>query len=163
MKKDVRLYNMIMPLWLVLAFPVMWLPTLAGNFIIDSIVLLILLKIKKKENKKDIWKGCILKVWAFGMLADIIGGAVLVAISIFLEKIRRYEASNAIIFNPWANPLSAVSVLFCMALSSVLIYLFDKKISFKKVFDDESDRRCFALAFAVITTPWLFASSIVIQ
>ena len=97
------------------------------------------------------------------MLADIIGGAALVAISIFLEKIRRYEASNAIIFNPWANPLSAVSVLLCMALSSAFIYLFDKKISFKKVFDDESDRKWFALAFAVITTPWLFVSSIVLQ
>ena len=163
MKKDVRLYNMIMPLWLVIAFPVMWLPTLAGNFLIDSIVLLILLKIKKEEDKKQIWKGCIVGVWIFGMLSDIIGGAALVAISIFLEKTGFYRASNAIIFNPWTHPLAAVSVIFCMALSSLFIYLFDKKISFAKVFDDEGDRKWFALAFAIITTPWLFASSIVIR
>ena len=162
MKKQVRLYNMIMPLWLLLAMPAMWLPTLAGNFIIDSAVLMILLKIKKKEGKKQIWKSCILKVWAFGMLSDIIGGAVLVGLDLLLDILDLHKASAAIMLNPWVNPIAAVCVILCMALSSVFIYLFDSRLSFKRTFEEEKERRQFALYFAVITTPWLFASSIVV-
>ena len=162
MKKDVKLYNMIMPLWLLLAMPMWWLPTLAGNFLIDSIVLLILLKIKKKENKKSIWKSCILKVWAFGMLSDIIGGAVLIGLDLLLDALSFHKAASAIMLNPWVSLPAAVCVIICMALSSVLIYFFDSRISFKKAFEDVSERRWFSLAFAVITTPWLFASSIVV-
>ncbi len=162
MKKQIRLYNIIMPLWLLMAFPAMWLPTLAGNYIIDSAVLLLLLKIKKKSGKKQIWKSCILKVWAFGMLSDIIGGAVLVGLDLLLDALGLHKASAAIMNNPWVNPIAAVSVMLCMALSSVFIYLFDSRVSFKKTFDEEKERKQFALYFAVITTPWLFASSIVV-
>lgn len=162
MKKQIRLYNIIMPLWLLLAMPTMWLPTLAGNFIIDSAVLMILLKIKKTDGKKQLWKSCILKVWAFGMLSDIIGGAVLVGIDLLLDALGAHKASAAIMNNPWVNPIAAVCVILCMALSSVFIYLFDSRVSFKKTFEDEKERKRFALYFAIITTPWLFASSIVV-
>ena len=162
MKNEVRLYNMIMPLWLLLALPVMWLPTLAGNFLIDSIVLAVLLKIKKKQNKKAIWKGCILKVWAFGMLSDLIGGGALIILDVLLDAAGAHKAASAIMLNPWVSPLAVLCVAACMVLSSVLIYIFDSKIAFKKTFDDERERRWFALAFAIITTPWLFASSIVV-
>ena len=47
MKKDVTLYNVLFPLWMLLMFPVMWLIVLPGNFIIDSIVLIISMLIMK--------------------------------------------------------------------------------------------------------------------
>lgn len=43
MKKDVRLYNLIFPTFMLFTFnPLFWGISLAGNFIIDSIVLLII-------------------------------------------------------------------------------------------------------------------------
>lgn len=123
---------MIMPLWLLLALPVMWLPTLAGNFLIDSIVLAVLLKIKKKQNKKAIWKSCILKVWAFGMLSDLIGGGALIILDVLLDAAGAHKAASAIMLNPWVCPLAVLCVAACMVLSSVLIYIFDSKIAFKK-------------------------------
>ena len=162
MKKQIRLYNIIMPLWLLMAYPIMWLPTLAGNFIIDSAVLMLLLKIKKIDNKKQIWKSCIINVWAFGMFSDITGAGALFLLVMTLYTSGYHTASAAIVNDPWEEPAAAVSVILCMVLSSVLIYLFDSRIAFKKIFEDEKERKRFALYFAILTTPWLFASSIVV-
>jgi len=40
-KKDIKLYNILFPLWMLLLFPQAWLIVLPGNFIIDSLVFLI--------------------------------------------------------------------------------------------------------------------------
>ena len=43
MKKDVKLYNMILPPFMLFFFaPTLWIVSALGNFIIDSIVLLII-------------------------------------------------------------------------------------------------------------------------
>ena len=43
MKKDVKLYNMILPPFMLFFFvPILWIVSALGNFIIDSIVLLII-------------------------------------------------------------------------------------------------------------------------
>ena len=43
MKKDVKLYNMILPPFMLFFFvPTLWIVSAVGNFIIDSIVLLII-------------------------------------------------------------------------------------------------------------------------
>ncbi len=39
--KDIKLYNVIFPFWMILLFPSVWFIVLPGNFIIDSLVLLI--------------------------------------------------------------------------------------------------------------------------
>ena len=51
MKKDVKLYNMILPPFMLFFFvPALWIVSALGNFIIDSIVLLII-SIFKSKNK----------------------------------------------------------------------------------------------------------------
>ena len=47
-------------------------------------------------------------------------------------------------------------------LSSLLIYIFDSKISFKNAIDDERERKILALLFAIVTMPWLFATGITV-
>ena len=59
--KTVRCYNVIFPVWFLILFPLAWLYAMPANFIIDSIVLLLALKMlhiaeigkiyKKTENK----------------------------------------------------------------------------------------------------------------
>ena len=39
MKKEVRLYNVLLPVWLLWIFPQVWLVILPGNLLIDCLVL----------------------------------------------------------------------------------------------------------------------------
>ena len=158
---EIRMYNIIMPIWLLVIFPVMWLPVLAGNFAIDSGLLLLFLKLRKHDNIKEKWKKSIVKVWLFGMLADIVGGGIIVAVGFIASGINgRSSFSQAILGHIWRDPGAAAVCIACMLLSSLLIYVFDSKISFKKAIDDPKERKMLALLFAVVTMPWLFATGI---
>ena len=158
---EVRMYNIIMPIWLLVIFPVMWIPVLAGNFLIDSGLLLLFLKLRKHDNIKEKWKKSIVKVWLFGMLSDIVGGGIIVLVAVIAGMINgSTRFSQAILGNIWRDPGAAAVCIACMLLSSLLIYLFDSKISFKKAISDERERKILALLFAVVTMPWLFASGI---
>ena len=56
-KNDIKLYNVLFPFWMILLFPQIWLIVLPGNFIIDSIVLIISMALLKIANKtKQIYK-----------------------------------------------------------------------------------------------------------
>ena len=158
---EVRLNNLIMPIWLLIIFPVTWIPVLIGNFALDSGLLLLFLKLRKHDNIKEKWKKSIIKVWLFGMLSDLVGGGMVFAAGLISSKIDpRSGFSQAVLGHIWRNAGAAAFCVGCMLLSSLLIYLFDSKISFKKAIDDERERKILALLFAVITMPWLFASGI---
>lgn len=43
MKKQIRLYNIILPIWLLIVLPQVWLIVLPANLIIDGLVLLLTL------------------------------------------------------------------------------------------------------------------------
>ena len=51
-KSSIEFYNMIFPIWLIWLFPLTWILILLGNFIIDSLVLLITLKVLNINEKK---------------------------------------------------------------------------------------------------------------
>ena len=46
--RDVKLYNVLFPFWMLLMFPITWAIVLPGNFIIDSLVLLLVMAILKR-------------------------------------------------------------------------------------------------------------------
>ncbi|WP_294186413.1 hypothetical protein [uncultured Clostridium sp.] len=62
-KSSIKFYNLIFPIWLIWLFPLTWIIILPGNFIIDSLVLLITLKVLNINEKKNVYKKAILKVW----------------------------------------------------------------------------------------------------
>ena len=74
MNKDIKLYNLIIPFYVILFFaPGVAVFTLLGNLIIDSIVLLIISKAIYKKlicgfYLKNIWK-----IWLLGFLPDVLG------------------------------------------------------------------------------------------
>ena len=74
-KNDTKLYNVLFPFWMLLLFPQVWLIVLPGNFIIDSLVLIMSMLVLKISEKKQFYKRHILKIYGFGMLSDIIGSA----------------------------------------------------------------------------------------
>ena len=72
-KNQTKLYNVIMPIWLLVIFPFTWIIILPLNYLIDTLVLRLTMKHLNIENRKEIYKMTILKTWLFGFLADFIG------------------------------------------------------------------------------------------
>lgn len=140
MRKTTKLYNILFPIWMLWMFPLTWLIIIPGNFIIDSLVLIISMIILKIDDKKIFYKKNILKVYLFGMLADIIG-ALLIFFMFFVLQI---GVSSDELY------LTIPGVL----LSSIMIFVFNYFITFKKL--DKKNKLKLSLIFAIITAPYTF-------
>lgn len=156
--KEIKLYNVIFPIWFLLFFPPVIFFTLAGNFVIDSLVVLACFFIYKVSTTaidvKTFYKKNILKVWIFGFLADFIGAIVLFVINAAEFKLPQ-GVLTGINFDPYKNPLAVLILVIAMLISAVFIFVFNYKITFKNI----SDRRLrfkLALTIAIVTMPWTF-------
>lgn len=152
MKRDIKLYNLIFPMWGLyfwgVFFPVLFLILLPANFVVDSIVLLLLFAWLRLPEKKQWYKRTILKTWGFGFLADILASAVMVGIS----------WTNILPFNEYM-PISGIGAfLFTTAgvvLAAVLIYIFQRRFVLKKLDLEEGQKKKIALGMAILTAPYL--------
>lgn len=138
--KKTKLYNVLFPFWMLLLFPQLWLIVLPGNFIIDSLVLLASLCILKISDKKQWYKKHIVKIFAFGMLSDIIGAAYMLFLMLAFEVGRMGD--------------ELYLTIPALIISAVLIFIFNYRITFKNA---EKELRCkLALIFAIVTAPYTF-------
>lgn len=139
-KKDIILYNVLFPFWMLLLFPQVWLIVLPGNFIIDSLVFFISMLLLKIADKKQWYKKYILKIYAFGMLSDIIGSAYMLLMTLVFDVGRMGDELYLTI------PALVIAV--------ALIFVFNYFITFRKV--DKKTRLKLSLVFAVVTAPYTF-------
>lgn len=139
MKKHINLYNVIFPFWMLMLFPQVWLVVLPGNFIIDSIVLATSLLILKIQEKKLWYKKYILKIFLFGMLADIIGAGYMF-LMVILELARMGD--------------ELYITIPALILTAILIFVFNYFFTFKKI--DKKTRLKMSLIFGLITAPYTF-------
>ena len=140
MKKDVRLYNVLFPLWMLLLFPVTWIVVIPGNFIIDSIVLIVAMSILHFENKKEFYKTSIVSIFSIGIISDLIGSAYLLIMMMF------FELGN--MGDEWYLTVPA------LLIAAVFIYILNYYVSFKAC--DKKTRIKLALTFAIATAPYTF-------
>lgn len=172
-KKDVKLYNLIFPLWMIVylssllgnkeGFIVLFI-VLIANFIIDSLVYLISLKKLNIENIKEKYKKGILKIWLFGFLSDILGVIPMFAVNFLTEipmssEFRRWFIDNfvnAVTYNPFKSIFAFLWVLMCIGISMFCIYKFNYKISMKKIDIEKDKKKKIAMIIAIITAPYLF-------
>lgn len=158
--KGIKLYNVIFPIWLLLFFPPVILVTIVGNFIIDSLVICICyfaFKLSDNLALKTFYTGSIYKVWVFGFMSDLIGAAILFTTGILGDSLGiPYEIYSAINFDPFSNPVAMAIIVFAMAVSALLIFLLNYKVTFKKLIADRHMRLKLALAIAIVTMPWTF-------
>ena len=138
--KDVRLYNVLFPFWMLMLFPTVWLIVLPGNFLIDSLVLLIALRCLGIDEKKLWYKRHILKIFTFGMLSDLVGAAYM------LLLMMRFDVGNM------GDELYLT--LPAILLAATLIFLSNYYIAFRKV--EKPLRLKLALTFAIVTAPYTF-------
>ena len=140
MKRDGRIYNVLFPLWMLMLFPQLWIIVLPGNFIIDSIVLLVCMSFLKIQEKKVFYKRNIFHIWGFGMIADIIG-AVFLFVLMFC-----FELGNM------GDELYLT--IPALIISSVLIFVLNYWVTFKN--QKNRSRMILSLVFAIITAPYTF-------
>lgn len=140
MKKEIRLHNVLFPFWMLMLFPLIWLIVLPGNFLIDSIVLILSMILLKIEDKKAFYKKHILKIFGFGILSDAIGSAYML-ILMFPFQIGRMGDELYL-------------TLPALLISAVCIFLLNYFITFKEC--DRTIRIRLALTFAIVTAPYTF-------
>ena len=63
MKKYVKLYNVLFPVWMLMTLPVIWWIVIPGNFVIDSLVLGIAMKVLKLEDRWEFYRRHIIPVF----------------------------------------------------------------------------------------------------
>ena len=165
MKKDTRLYNIIFPIWLLIAFPITWLSfiILPANFAIDFLVVFLTLKSLGVENRKEISKKVIFKVWVMGFVADIIGAVLMfVTACMFYTSYEPLDdwwydyITNAVCYNPFENIFAFLVVTLFVALVGYLIYVINLKWCLKKVDLSPEHKKRVALNLAIFTAPYLF-------
>ncbi len=161
MKKEIRLYNAIFPIWFFWYPPVLagllryswaWrailLAVLVVNFAIDSLVVCLAMKRQGLEDRRVRWKKSIWKIWGLGFLSDFIGGSFTLLL---------YFLINDVLHINWDVinfPGTTLIALPGVALSGVLIYFLNRRFSFKKCDLDPARVHKLSLALAVFTAPY---------
>ena len=163
MKKEIKLYNVIFPIWMLILIPPLWLVALPGNFIIDLLVLYISMKILKIENRKLNIKKAIWKSWIIGFAADFVGGFGMFLVALidvdYETKFGKWwydNLTNAVMYNPFSTLAGFLWATMCVVITSVIIYFVNKKWCLKKLEISDNEKKKIALAMAVFTAPFLF-------
>lgn len=157
MKRSTRLYNVILPVWLLGIFPQMWLIILPGNLLIDCLVLLLALCALKHTAKKAVLKELWWKFWLLGFAADFVGVLVL-SPSLFADFLPGGlpDALTAVFYNPFENMWAFLWIAAAVAAAGACIYFFDRRTMRKCELLSEGEKHRVALAMALATAPWTF-------
>lgn len=169
MKRDRKLYNVLLPLWLFWIIPQVWLMILPGNLIIDCLVLFCTLWALKHTQKTGVMKALWWKFWLLGFLADAVGVAWMI-LGILPAWIGNWDAVGSSPFvqwweetmlgvhmlRPWTHPLTFCWTLAGVAIAGACIYFFDKRAMKSCALLSEKEKHAIALTMAVVTAPWLF-------
>ena len=158
MKKQTRLYNVILPIWLLFLFPVTWLIVIPGNLIIDCSVVLLALTALKHPQKKAVLKQVWWRVWLWGFAADFVGVALLILAMFSLSFLP--DPWNGwlqpVTYNPFKSWLAFVFTSLAVAVSGVHIYFFNKLEVLPRTNLTDRERHIVALSLAIATAPWTF-------
>ena len=167
-RRSVRLYNVILPLWLLILFPQVWLVVLPANFLIDSLVVYFGLRRLKADDPNTLYKRSILKVYVRGFAADFVGVAALLGVAALcmLDDVYGWSAaiglgewvsefSRWLTLDPFRNPAALLVTLAAVALAGWFIYQWDRRVFAGLGLAEEQAHRM-ALWLAVLTAPWLY-------
>jgi len=162
-RKNVKLYNIIFPIWLLWLIPTTWIVVLPANFIIDLLLVVLTLKYLKVENIKPIAKSIIFKVWIFGFLADFIGTFLMLLSNIidfdYNTPIGEWwynNITNAVSYNPFTSIYAILWVTVCVVITAILIYIFNYRLVLRKSSLEDSQKKKLALSLAIFTAPYTF-------
>lgn len=154
--RNVTLYNILLPLWLIIFVPsYLWLLLIPLNYLIDRLVLSWSLGDKPYKSlfcRNHTWKICLA-----GFFSDFAGAAIMLLISLTLSENseKLFSMCHAIMFDPFSDLPGLLIVLACIAISAACIYLIDRWILDRAGLEPEQVKRA-ALRLALITAPYLY-------
>jgi len=160
-KNETRLYNVLLPIWLLLVFPTAWLVVLPANFLIDSAVLLLAMRRAGMTQLRAGWKACILRVWLLGFLCDFAGAAFLLLCQFIYGEGAFYDWFYAnvtvpVMSNPFGSVWGVLAVLTAVLISGALICAADRRWAFRGLSAPDEVKKSLALWLACVTAPWTF-------
>ncbi|MBQ3869385.1 MAG: hypothetical protein II777_02465 [Clostridia bacterium] len=174
MKKGVRLYNVIFPWWLLPAVGVFFSPLTGIGLIalvafvdwaFDTLVLMLAMKKRGIERRKEVYRQVWWKIWLIGFSADFVGVVFMTLVSALMSSayelatsLGRFigDSGNGIMYNAFRSPISFAVVLMAVAISTAIIYFSDVRVLSGAKGIKFRDAEKIALALALITAPWTF-------
>ena len=156
MKKQIRLYNVLFPIWLLWLFPQVLAIVLPGNLLIDCGVLLLTLLALKHAQKGAVVKKLWWKFWLLGFAADLVGTAWMFLGWVLMDLSAERWVTYINLIRPWTHPLTFLWTLAGVAIAGVCIYFFDKLAMKKCGLLTDREKHIVALTMAIATAPWLF-------
>ena len=157
--KTTRLYNIILPIWLLIWWPsYLWLLLIPANYLVDSLVTYLSMKRLGIENCKEktlkhSWKVCLI-----GFLSDFAGAAFLLAVMYLVDIVLPNEIGESISYGlSWKpNPASILIILIAIAISGLQIYFLNRWMLKKDPELSREQVHRIALDLAIFTAPYLF-------
>ena len=167
-KKQVKLYNIILPFWLILWFPSwIWLVIIPLNYIVDRLVFTIASKKQKPELDQKFFRKHTWKLYLIGFGSDFAGVSLLLLPNIIeyifdtkeggmFDTDSYYKFSNALNYNCFMHPVALLITIAAIAISGLLIYIFDRAVIFKTGAFTKEQAKKIALFLALFTAPYLY-------
>lgn len=149
-KNEVRLHNVLFPIWFFFVFPtVAWKLLLPANFVIDSVVLLAAAARLglEKPQRRTVYRQSILPVWLIGFFSDAVGGALIFGLTF----------AHGWLYLPgdiWRFPGTTLISLPGVLAAGVLIYWLNRTLSFRRSGLATATLHKLCLALAVFTAPY---------
>ena len=160
--KSVKLYNILLPLWLLLFWPsYLWLILIPLNYLIDRVVLRWSLGGMPEKGvfcRRHTWKICLA-----GFVSDLVGACILFGVfmcsAVIADDSPAKDLMDKIEYGVGVNPFSHIGgflvVALAVAAAGGCIYLIDRKILLRAGLSVEQAKKS-ALRLALITAPYLY-------
>lgn len=152
MKKTVKLYNILFPIWMLVFFPSpLWIALIPANYLIDRFVLKRTLPKTVNRSafcKKNSWKICLA-----GFVSDLIGALFLFLVVLLCDE--KYELANGITMDPFKDLLSFLIVALAVTISAIFIFIIDRMILIRCGLSRKQATRSAAF-LALFTAPYLY-------
>ena len=166
-----RIYNLLFPIWMLTFMPSVWLIALPVNFVVDSIILLVMFTVLARRRGESgykpwgDWARSIVLTWIFGFISDLVAAGFLffwgVGPTLLMGDQTPFGAwwsrniGEPIMANPFESIFSVLFVLLSIGLGALLIYFFNKNMALRltKSLDVPEIKRT-ALVLALVTAPW---------
>ena len=157
-RRSKKLYNILLPIWLLWIFPQVWLIVLPGNLAADVLVLLLALAVLGHSGKRAVVKALWWKLWLLGFAADAVGVGWMVLGMFTAASGWGWWAENLspITGSPFRTPLALAWTLAGVCIAGACIYFFDRRAMRGCPLLTTRERHMTALLLAILTAPWLF-------
>lgn len=152
-RKNLTLYNVIFPLWIVMFLPPFILVVLFGNLLLDAAVILLGLRAAGWKIERPALVSYILKAWGLGFLADVAGAMLLLALT--ATNLAERWVEGYYLLSIWNSPAAVLFYLSVIAFSGAIIFWGNKYFCAEAGVPEDVARKV-ATLMGIITAPWAF-------